>query len=395
MRFRNEHENQANMKPDKNTRRQQILVKNTFFVIFAYFLTQVATIVAHIYGFSSISYSEIFLNFSAALGSTVLFLFAIKLKREMTTAFADGIFFGQFIIWLAMYTSWVLFLREIRVMALFFALISLMFLLSNAKLIQSIVITFFTTIIQIAGSYYAIFYLKQHGSFGIEVFYTFCFIPSALFICSLSQRFALQRAETTAAKRVAEQSRDALAEEILKVHTVNEELKNAMKRIEDLASHDELTGLYNRRYLMRTLELEKKRADRTGQFFSIIMLDIDHFKRINDTFGHSKGDDVLKDLANVLSESMRETDICARYGGEEFMVILEHTSTASAQICAERSRQLIAAKKFTGFEEHFLVTVSLGFTEYQPNEELSQMISRADEALYRAKSSGRNCAAAG
>ena len=378
------------MKPDKNTRRQQILVKNTFFVILAYFLTQVASLIAHLYGFSSIKYSEIFLISSAALGSTLLFLLAIKLKKEITTVFANSIFFGQFIVWLVMYTSWVLSLRELRVMALFFALISLMFLLSNAKLIQSIVIAVCTTIIQIAGSYYAIFYLKQQGSFGIEVFYTFCFVPSALFICKLSEQFSLQRAETATAKRVAEQSRDALAEEIQKVHIINEELKNAMQRIEDLASHDELTGLYNRRHLMRSLELEKKRADRTGQFFSIIMLDIDHFKRINDTFGHSKGDDVLKDLANVLNESMRETDICARYGGEEFMVILEQTNKASAQICAERSRKLIAAKKFAGFEEDFMITVSLGFTEYQANEELSQMISRADEALYRAKSSGRN-----
>lgn len=383
------------MKTDKNNRRQQILLKNTLFVVLAYFSTQIATIVAHMYGFSSISYSEIFLISSVALGSTVLFLLVIKLKTEITTAFSNSIFFGQFILWLAMYTFWVLSLREIRVIALFFALNALMFLLSNARLIQSIIIAVCATTIQIAGSYYAIVYLKQQGTFWIEVFYTFCFVPSALFICSLSEQFAQQRSETATAKHAAEQSRDALADEIKKVHEINVELKNAMNRIEDLASHDELTGLYNRRYLMRSLELEKKRADRTGQFFSIIMLDIDHFKRINDTFGHSKGDDVLKDVANVLNESMRATDICARYGGEEFMVILEQTDQTSAEICAERSRHLIAVKKFAGFEENFSITVSLGFTQYRTNEELSLTISRADEALYRAKNSGRNLAVPG
>lgn len=124
-------------------------------------------------------------------------------------------------------------------------------------------------------------------------------------------------------------------------------------------------------------------------------LDIDHFKHINDTFGHLKGDEILKEVAGVLKTTLRETDICARYGGEEFMLVLEHADKEKAKICAERLRQLIEARKFLQSEENFSVTASLGYTTYRPKEELSQMISRADEALYRAKNSGRNRVEAG
>lgn len=383
------------MNPDKNTRRRQILLKNTFFVFLAYCITQVATLVARLYGLSSVSYTEILLVTATTLGSTFLFLLAIKLKKGMTTKFANCVHFGQFIIWLIVYTVWLLTLREIRVVALFFALMSLTFLLSTAKLYQSILIAASTTIIQIAGSYFAIFHLNQQGSFSAEVYYTFCFIPSALFICILSEQFSLQRTALREAMHTAEQNRDALAEEIKKAHVTNQALQKAMSRIEELASHDELTGLYNRRQLMHSLELEKKRADRSGQLFSIIMLDIDHFKHINDTFGHLKGDEILKEVAGVLKTTLRETDICARYGGEEFMLVLEHADKEKAKICAERLRQLIEARKFLQSEENFSVTASLGCTTYRPKEELSQMISRADEALYRAKNSGRNRVEAG
>ncbi len=375
---------------DNNIRRKKILIKYTALVFLAYAITQIATIGAYLCGLSSVRLPEILLVSSITLGSAVGFGGLVHLKKTISTKFANVVFFGQFAVWLVMYPIWFLSLREIRGMALFCAFMALSFLLSHAKLFQSIVITVTATVIQIAGSYYAIIYLKQPGSFGLEVFYTLCFLPSALFICNLSAQYALQRDDVREAKRFAEQSRDALQAETENAHRLNAELQDALSIIQEISIRDVLTGLYNRRHLLDRLEMEKKRADRTRQLFSLVILDIDHFKRINDTLGHVQGDEVLKAVANVLQASLRETDFCARFGGEEFVMVLEQSSGSGALVCAERARRLVESAKFPAYGDDFQVTVSLGVTAYQPMEELSQTISRADEALYRAKHAGRN-----
>ena len=373
--------------PDKDTRRKKILIKYTMFVFVAYTITQIVSLSAYLFGFSSVGLAEILFVASVTLGSTVIFGIIVKLRKTVTTRFANFVYYGQFAVWIVMYTVWILTLREIRVIVLFCALMALCFLLSTAKLIQSVLITVGATVIQIAGSYYAIIYLNQPGSFGLEVFYTLCFLASALFICNLSDQFSRQRAELKEAKRSAEQSRDALREETEKAHRLNAELKKALTTIQEISIRDELTGLYNRRHLMTMLEIEKKRADRTKGSFSLVILDIDHFKRINDTCGHLKGDEVLKVVAKLVQESLRGTDFCARFGGEEFIMVLGQTLENGALAFAERVRLLVSSAQF---EDGLHVTVSLGVAEYRPTEEISQTISCADAALYRAKSAGRN-----
>lgn len=375
---------------DKNTRRKQILFKYTIFVFIAYSITQVATLVARLLNFSSVRFGEILFVTSFVLGTTVLFLIVVSLKKNITDRFANFVFFGQFVFWLVMYSIWFFTLREIRFMALFFALMALIFQLANTRFYQSVSIVIAATIIHIAGSYVAIFYFGQPGSFAREVFFTCCFLPSALFISNLSEQYSRQRDELKVARRTAEQNYEALQVEIGKVNVINDELKKAVHTIQEMAIRDELTGIYNRRHLMELLEIEKKRADRSGQLFSMIMLDIDHFKRTNDLWGHLAGDRVLRDVADILNTSLRATDFCGRYGGEEFMLVLEKTMRDGAIVYAERARRLIESAIFPDLGDAFQVTVSLGVTEYRLREELSQTISRADEALYRAKSAGRN-----
>jgi diguanylate cyclase (GGDEF)-like protein len=375
---------------DNNIRRKKILLKYTMLVFVAYSITQVATLGAYLCGLSSVRLTEILLISCLTLGSAVGFAVLVQVKKTISTRFANLVFFGQFGVWLALYPFWFLSLREIRGMGLFCAFMALSFLLSHAKLYQSLLITATATVIQIAGSYYAIFYLKQPGSFGLEVFYTLCFLPSALFICNLSAQYAQQRAEVREAKRLAEHSRDALQAETEKAHRLNAELQDALSVIQEISIRDVLTGLYNRRHLLDRLDVEKKRADRTGQRFWIVILDIDHFKRINDTFGHLQGDEVLKSVAGIVQTSLRETDFCARFGGEEFVMVLEQSGPNGALVCAERARCLVESATFPALGDDFQVTVSLGVTGYQPKEEISQTISRADEALYRAKHAGRN-----
>jgi diguanylate cyclase (GGDEF)-like protein len=320
----------------------------------------------------------------------LVFALLIWLRKTVTARFTAFVFFGQFAVWLVMYTVWLLVLRETRVMALFFALMALAFSLAHTRMAQSMAITLGTSIIQIAGSYWAIHVLQQPGSFALEVFYTFCFLPSALFICGLSGQYAKQRVEIKEAKGVAERNSSALSVEMGKVQDVNAELEKALTRIEELAVRDELTGLYNRRYLMDALEREKTRADRSGRLFSVVMLDIDHFKRINDNFGHQQGDVVLKAVSKAAQDAIRSNDFCARYGGEEFLVVLEELPVSGARACTERLRKSVEALTFPELGDDFHVTISLGYTQYRQSEPLAQTIARADAALYRAKHSGRN-----
>ncbi len=170
----------------------------------------------------------------------------------------------------------------------------------------------------------------------------------------------------------------------------NHELSHAIMTIEALATHDDLTQVYNRRHMFKVLQQVKSLADRSGIPFSIAIFDLDHFKRVNDLFGHQKGDDVLKRVARAVAGVLRESDVLARYGGEEFIVIMPSTEIAGAVDCAQRIHRNLYSLKFTGFPDTFQVTISTGITAYRSVENIDDLIYRADNALYRAKAKGRN-----
>lgn len=156
------------------------------------------------------------------------------------------------------------------------------------------------------------------------------------------------------------------------------------------ALRDELTGLGNKRALQADIHREAERAVRHGTPLSVIVLDVDHFKRVNDTYGHVAGDQVLKTLANTLKASARKSDLCYRNGGEEFLVILDNSTVEQTQVIAERFRSSIEQQNFFFGTEKIPVTASLGFASFHPGETLESFINRADKALYAAKESGRN-----
>ena len=169
------------------------------------------------------------------------------------------------------------------------------------------------------------------------------------------------------------------------------------QRLATLANTDDLTKLHNHRHFYQRLEEEYKRAERYRSDLSLILLDLDHFKTVNDTHGHQRGDAVLRELANVLLRSIRETDLLARYGGEEFAVLLPETSLAGAFRQAERMRQAVKAHYFEALQGQTL-TISCGvacmpfssdvFTE--PRHQQDALIAWADQALYTAKRGGRD-----
>lgn len=171
--------------------------------------------------------------------------------------------------------------------------------------------------------------------------------------------------------------------------SANTQLADLVAQLQIFARFDDLTGCYNRRHGLELLGIECKRAAR-GSAVSIGMVDVDEFKSINDNFGHSFGDEVLKGVAKSLRDSLRATDFVARHGGEEFLIVLSQTSIAEARLVAERLRQAVSGSEIAGLPQETRVTVSIGLTEYRPKDPLDSTIARADAALYRAKTQGRD-----
>ena len=170
-----------------------------------------------------------------------------------------------------------------------------------------------------------------------------------------------------------------------------EELARALAQLQAIATRDELTGLPNRRQMQALMDQELLRALRHFHDFCIAIVDLDHFKRVNDEHGHAAGDAVLRAFAQAGQAAMRATDVLARWGGEEFVVLLPDTAMAAALAGMERLRQQIAAQPIdVGGGRPIAITVSIGLTGHHRNETLAQTLERADRLLYRAKAEGRN-----
>jgi len=160
------------------------------------------------------------------------------------------------------------------------------------------------------------------------------------------------------------------------------------RELRERATTDALTGVYNRLKMEETLEQELRKSARYGVPLSIAMFDIDHFKGVNDTFGHDVGDDVLRLVAKVTARQLRDVDILARWGGEEFMIVATSTSEQEIAVLAERVRQAIASQEFPDVGR---VSASFGFGQFRVGETQKDFLKRVDDALYAAKKAGRNC----
>jgi diguanylate cyclase len=168
------------------------------------------------------------------------------------------------------------------------------------------------------------------------------------------------------------------------------DLAASLEQMRQLAGHDELTRALNRRSLMAHLEQARARAERGGDTFSVALLDLDHFKAVNDTHGHAAGDEVLRGFTKSAHACMRDTDVFGRYGGEEFMLILGGSAPVGALPALERLRVAFASRDWSLVAERLRVTVSAGVAGYRRGETLAQLLARADAALYEAKNGGRD-----
>jgi diguanylate cyclase (GGDEF)-like protein len=165
-----------------------------------------------------------------------------------------------------------------------------------------------------------------------------------------------------------------------------------LSSVKNLATYDTLTGLYNRRYFDERFGMEVQQAFVNKSSLSLILIDIDHFKKVNDTYGHLEGDKILRGVGSLLKNSVRKNDTVARYGGEEFVLILPETNLEAASMIAERIRQVVESTAFDVENAHIRVTISLGISSFPSHRPRSkeELVKMADLALYHAKGEGRN-----
>ncbi len=169
-----------------------------------------------------------------------------------------------------------------------------------------------------------------------------------------------------------------------------EELLKKNEELENVSRKDPLTGLLNRRGADEIIRKESHRASRTKRSFAIMMADIDHFKKINDTHGHDAGDAVLATISKILAENVRKEDLCSRWGGEEFLLLLVETDIPDAYFLAERLRRNVENARIMHCGVALQATISAGMSMYGEDEDIAACIKRSDLCLYKAKESGRN-----
>lgn len=177
-----------------------------------------------------------------------------------------------------------------------------------------------------------------------------------------------------------------------KLYDSHQELERQKLILYKAATTDQLTDIYNRAYLMDVLQTEYQRSQRFSEVFSCVIFDIDDFKKVNDTYGHQMGDEVIKNIASIARKNIRSTDIVGRYGGEEYLIIMPNTDAKGATIIAEKIREMVAKTDFRNRKKRITCTISLGIsdTTIRSIKSHDDVLFNSDSALYQAKKTGKN-----
>jgi diguanylate cyclase len=212
-------------------------------------------------------------------------------------------------------------------------------------------------------------------------------------ISQINRLLADLMADTKGIQLDIQRSRDELIETRLRVEAAEEKVRKLEAELDEVSAmvkQDHLTGALNRRGMTDAFEQESSRAERTQTPLSVAIMDIDHFKRLNDTYGHDAGDDALVHLVNVVKDVIRPTDVVARFGGEEFVLLLPSTDVEDGVHVMVRVQRELTKRFFLHDNQRVLITFSCGVARWREGEDADEVIARADKALYRAKESGRN-----
>lgn len=301
----------------------------------------------------------------------------LRVSKEQIEFISNALIVSAYLLFIAIY---ILATSQTNRLSLFFLLLASAYFLKGKRagfywlvgIIFSINVIHFTKIVD-----------THHTN--LDIFSVTLYLIALYFIMDLYE--AIKNAQTEEVQYINEHLESLIEQRTKELEIANSELKKEKDSLEEISSTDQLTGLHNRYQVREIFDFEIAQSKRYHTDLSIIMMDLDHFKLINDTYGHTVGDQFLQEIANILKSTLREAELIVRWGGEEFLIIVPKANLEKVSEIAERLRTTIEAKKFTTVGHR---TASFGITTFIENDSLDSMLLRADNALYRAKEHGRN-----
>lgn len=301
----------------------------------------------------------------------------INLIPKFTYETGAPILYVQLIYFMVMFLIWIAMLENARYGGLFFALSMLVYTYAYGTLKLAIIVNSAIVIGYLVASYLVITVKVEDPKLIVNDLLAVCaYLPVSLLLGRVGTKLAVKKRKVKAL--LAEQKE------------TQKHLQDTMLKLEKAAKTDELTGLLNRREINNRLDYEFNKLKRNESIMTVLILDLDHFKQINDNYGHHCGDEVLKHIANHLTQTFRETDSVSRWGGEEFIVLMPETSLQEAQSVCHRALKDLASHPVIYNSQKIAVTASGGLCEINRDSNVEACLHQADEYLYQAKNQGRN-----
>ena len=356
---------------------KSIALRNTRSTLFAYAIPVcVYSGIAILLNFTTTPYVYFLAGYLVIVMFIGCSMLLINKVNHFTYDYGPKLLLGQILFWASIFPVWLLMLEEARVGGLLFSLTLLIYTFAYGSLKTGIVLNTFAVSCYLLCAYLGIHVLQQDGDFKLELLLVSAYLPVSLIIMLVGSKLAQKK---------------HLVKCLLDEQTATQsQLESTLIKLKNAASTDELTGLLNRRELNSRLSYELTKAQRNQSSMALLLLDLDHFKNINDTYGHQCGDLVLKYVANCLTQHFRTTDSISRWGGEEFLILMPNTTVEEARQVSSRALQALESSAFHYNSHAINITASGGLCEMDNNSDLESILIIADERLYKAKANGRN-----
>ncbi len=351
------------------------IIKNTLLGSVAYYIVIGVGMMAAFLDMSKYGYTPFLTILGGITALNALNLLLTKKRNIITKSFARGMLIAQLVTWLFFFTSLLFIVETMRPILLMSSIMAITFVFSYQRLKTSIMTSFVIAATYLLVCYIGIYHFEQSGRFSFDILLIGCYIPASIFIAYMADRMAKQRNQLKKTKR--------------ELQGAIKERQSVLNKLEQIALTDDLTQLMNRRAMTRQLAREFERVKRYKTDVAILLIDIDHFKQINDSMGHDCGDYVLKEFSQVLVNTVRDIDYVCRWGGEEFLILLSEISIKNANKVASRVLDNVMATAFSYQSNSFHVSFSGGLIYLDTEFSIKENLKIVDQRLYLAKQNGR------
>jgi diguanylate cyclase (GGDEF)-like protein len=352
------------------------IIKNTLLGCVAYAIVVTVGVVNVMLGMSQYGYKPVLAFLVLISLLNISYIVVTKRRKCIDKSYAQKMLFVQLSTWLLFFLIALFIVEELRPMLLMSSIMAITFVFTYQKFLTSIITSFIIATSYLVISYVGIYYFQQSGQFTFDLLLVCCYLPASIFIAYMADRMAKQRNELKQARR--------------KLLQADTERQTILHQLEVIALTDDLTQLMNRRAMRLQLNRELERVKRYYSKVTLLLIDIDHFKKVNDLYGHDCGDFVLKLFSEVLSETVRDLDYVARWGGEEFLIVLSQTPKSEAYKVALRLLKEVVDHSFQYDSRVLNISFSGGLNEIDASLSIEENLKIVDELLYKAKQNGRN-----